>query len=149
MQKWQINSIIASVGGTLAHLFGGWDTMLQFLVAIIFLDYVTGILAAIYNCRLSSAIGYKGIIKKVGIFAVVLVASLTSNFIGNDIIRSITILFYVSNEAISVLENVGRCGVKYPPKLKDVLKQLNKEDEVKHKNECKCENKDNCKCEDK
>jgi toxin secretion/phage lysis holin len=147
MQKWQINSTIAGVGGVIAQLLGGWDAMLQFLILVVVIDYVTGILAAIYNCRLSSEIGYKGIIKKVGIFAVILVASMASKFAGSDIIRNITMLFYISNEAISILENVGRCGVRYPNKLRNILIQLNKdEDAVKHVNECKCEDKENCKC---
>lgn len=128
MQKWHINSILAGIGGFLANLYGGWDTMLQLLVAVIVVDYVTGVLAGIYNHTLSSAIGYKGIIKKVGIFAVVLIACLISKSVGNDIIRSITMAFYISNEGISILENVGKCGVKYPQKLRDILMQLNKDD---------------------
>jgi toxin secretion/phage lysis holin len=126
MEKWQINVMFASVGGVLAQWLGGWDAMLQVLIAVIVLDYITGILAAIYNCRLSSAIGYKGIIKKVGIFIVVLVACLISRAINDDVIRTITMLFYISNEGISILENIGRCNVKYPNRLKNILAQLNK-----------------------
>ena len=150
MQKWHINTIIAGMGGVLANLYGGWDTMLQVLIAVIALDYITGILAGAYNCNLSSAIGYKGIIKKVGIFVVVLVACLIAKLIGNDLVRSLTIVFYISNESISILENVGRCGVNYPKQLKVILAQLNKgSEEVKHSDKCQCvsEITDSCKCD--
>lgn len=116
--------IFALSTGWIVNMLGGWDTMLTTLITLIVIDYVTGILAAIYKQKLSSSTGYRGIIKKMGIFAVVVVAALISDCMGNELIRSIVMGFYISNEGISILENVGKTGVKYPKKLKDVLKQL-------------------------
>jgi toxin secretion/phage lysis holin len=98
--------------------------MLKTLVMLIVIDYVTGILGAVYKRKLSSSVGYKGIIKKVGIFAIVAVASMVSECFKIDLIRSITITFYIVNECISILENVGKTGVKYPKKLRQILEQL-------------------------
>jgi toxin secretion/phage lysis holin len=116
--------IFAIITGYIANFLGGWDTMLNTLITFVIIDYMTGILAAIFLQKLSSAIGYKGIIKKIGIFAVVAVATMMDNCFGSELIRNITISFYLSNEGISILENVGKTGVKYPPKLKCILKQL-------------------------
>ena len=124
MEKWQINSIIATVGTCLISLFGGWDSMMQALVIICAIDYTTGLLAAIYNGKLSSKIGYKGIIKKICMFAIVAVACILDDPMKTELLREVTILFYISNEAISILENVGKTGVKYPKKLKNILKEL-------------------------
>lgn len=120
----KIKLLIAVIGGLLADVMGGWDIMLKTLVILVIVDYATGVLAAIYKHKLSSAIGYKGIIKKTGIFAIVLVASLIGKCFDSEIIRSVTIVFYVANEGISILENVGKTGVKYPKKLKQILDQL-------------------------
>ena len=116
--------LIGLAGGLMAQAFGGWDVMLKTLVMLIVIDYMTGVLGAVYNRKLSSAIGYNGIIKKVGIFAIVAVASMVSECFKIDLIRSITITFYIVNECISILENVGKTGVKYPKKLKQILEQL-------------------------
>jgi toxin secretion/phage lysis holin len=125
MHKWQISTAFAGFGAVLAQLYGGWDSMLQLLVAFVVIDYVTGVTAAIYQWKLSSAVGYKGIMKKVSIFAIVLVACLISNHMGDDTIRAATMWFYIGNELVSILENVGKTNVKYPEKLKQILAQLN------------------------
>ena len=116
--------MIALVGGLTADMLGGWDIMLKTLVMLVVIDYATGILAAVYRKKLSSLIGYRGIIKKVGIFAIVIVAAMVDRCAGMELIRNITIVFYISNESISILENVGKTGVKYPKKLKQTLEQL-------------------------
>ena len=116
--------LIGFAGGLMAQALGGWDIMLKTLVMLIVIDYATGLLGAVYRRKLSSAVGYKGIIKKVGIFAIVAVASMVSECFKIDLIRSITITFYIVNECISILENVGKTGVKYPKKLKQILEQL-------------------------
>ncbi len=123
MEKWQINGVIAVLGTLLINIFGGWDTLMQMLVIICIIDYTTGILSAIYEGNLSSKIGYKGIIKKVGMFSVVAVACIISTMTKTDLLREATIIFYISNEGISILENVGKTGVRYPKKLKAILKQ--------------------------
>lgn len=123
-----IKAIIGVCGGFLSYLLGGWDVMLQTLVILTATDYLTGILAGIFEKKLSSEVGFKGIIKKVCMFCIVGLASVVDMTVNTELLRNITIVFYISNEGISILENVGRTGVKYPKKLKEILKQLNKED---------------------
>ena len=119
-----INSIIAVIGTLVAKALGGWDMALRVLVALVVLDYVTGVLVAIFEKTLSSAVGGKGIAKKVMIFALVYVAVLVDSATNTDIIRTLTIMFYIANEGISVLENAGKLGVPYPTQLKNILVQL-------------------------
>lgn len=129
-----VNSMFAVIGTVIAKALGGWDLALQVLVALVVLDYATGVLVAIFEKKLSSAIGGKGIAKKVMIFALVYVAVLVDQATNTDIIRLLTIMFYIANEGISVLENAGKLGVPYPAKLKNILAQLkakSNEDDVK------------------
>lgn len=119
-----ISILCTSIGVFLSVLFGGLDNLIITLCAFMVIDYITGVLSAIYNKKLSSQIGYKGIIKKVTMLIVVTVSVLLQNKIGIPAIRDIVILFFVSNEGISILENVSSTGLKLPPKLKEVLKQL-------------------------
>lgn len=124
--------MLALVGGFIADLMGGWDTMLKTLVLFVVIDYATGILAAIYKQKLSSAVGYRGIIKKVCIFAIILLAAKIDSCFGSELVRNVAIVFYIANEGISILENVGKTGVKYPKKLRDILEQL-RDKEQEHK----------------
>lgn len=129
-----VNSMFAVIGTVIAKALGGWDLALQVLVALVVLDYATGVLVAIFEKKLSSAIGGKGIAKKVMIFALVYVAVSVDQATNTDIIRLLTIMFYIANEGISVLENAGKLGVPYPAKLKNILAQLkakSNEDDVK------------------
>ena len=104
---------------------------LQVLVAIIAVDYITGVVIAILNKELSSEVGFKGLCKKMMIFALVYLAVLVDKSTGTDFIRTLVIMFYTANEGISVLENAGKLGVPYPEKLKEVLVQLKKSTEDK------------------
>ncbi len=127
----QIKSIIALVVGLLVDVLGGWDIMLKSLIWLVCIDYLTGLLAAIYMKKLSSAVGYKGIIKKIGIFCVVAVAVSIDKCFNLESIHHVVTAFYIANEGISILENVGKTGVKYPKKLKDILEQLRDKDNNK------------------
>ena len=118
---------VGVLGGYVAYILGGWDTLLKTLVILSAIDYLTGVMVAIFKGKLCSKTGYKGIIKKICMFCIVALASIVDMTVNTQLIRNITIMFYISNEGISILENVGRTGVKYPKKLKDMLKQLNKE----------------------
>lgn len=112
------------VGGFLCEALGGWDVILKALVALVILDYVTGILKAIYTKTLSSAIGFKGLIRKTLIFVVVATAVVVESVIGNTVpLREIVIIFFVCNEAISLLENASQF-IPIPDKLKETLIQL-------------------------
>jgi len=98
--------------------------MLQTLVTLTFVDYATGLLAGAYEGKLSSKIGYKGIIKKVMMFAIVVLATCMDRGLNTELIRNITVVFYIGNESLSIIENVIRADVKIPSKLKQALKEL-------------------------
>lgn len=121
---------IALVGGYIGYFLGGWDGFLYALVAFVAIDYLTGIMVAVLERRLSSEVGARGIFKKVLIFALVAVAHIIdAQFIkAGSAIRTAVIFFYLSNEGISILENTGKIGLPIPAKLKQALEQLNKED---------------------
>lgn len=123
---------IAAIGGWLGWFFGGADGFLYALVAFVMIDYITGVMCAIIDKKLSSEIGSKGIFKKVLIFALVGVGHIIDSQIIGDggVLRTAVIFFYLSNEGISILENVGYIGLPVPQKLKDVLAQLNSKSET-------------------
>lgn len=110
---------------TLAGILGGWDSALKTLVIIVVIDYITGVLKSIYNKKLSSLVGMKGLIKKVLFFIVVAVAHIVDDLSNaNGSIRSLVIYVLIANEGISVLENSAEMGVPVPKKVKDILIQL-------------------------
>ena len=116
------------VGGFVCQALGGWDVILESFVALVVIDYITGVLKAIYNKELSSAVGYKGIIKKVVYFIViataVVVQTVIQTVVGNKApLREITILLFLYNEGVSILENASEFA-PIPKKLKEVLIQL-------------------------
>ena len=108
-------------------ILGGSDTVLKVLLSFMILDYITGIIAAVYNKELNSQTGFKGLLKKITILCVVAVSHLAGTVTGANSIRCIVISFYIANEGISILENASRCDVKVLNKLKGILEQLNKE----------------------
>jgi toxin secretion/phage lysis holin len=131
-----IDTAIAAVGGLVAFLFGEIDGIFFALIALVSLDYITGIISAIIKKKLSSEIGFIGILKKTMIFVVVAVANIVcANVLNTDgILRTAVIFFFIANEGISILENSGNIGVPIPQKLVDVLAQL-KNDKNKSKKE--------------
>lgn len=119
-----ISIILGIIGGFICDHLGGFDMLLGVIITLVVLDYLTGILKAIYNKQLSSAVGYKGIIKKIFIFIVIATAYEIQKVTGNSIpLREMTLVFFISNEAISLLENSSEF-IPIPPGLKDVLIQL-------------------------
>ena len=121
-----IQTAFTVLGGLLGWFLGGFDGFLYALVALMVADYITGVMCAIVEKKLSSEIGFKGIFKKVLIFILVGVGHLIdTNLIGDgSVLRTAIIFFYCSNEGVSMLENVGRLGLPIPEKLKDILAQL-------------------------
>lgn len=114
----------AIVGGFLCQWLGGWDVILKALVALVVLDYFTGVLKAIVTKTLSSAVGFKGLVKKIFIFIVVATGVIVQGVIGDSIpLREIVIIFFICNEGISLLENASEF-VPIPAKLKETLIQL-------------------------
>ncbi|WP_373207943.1 phage holin family protein [Clostridium paraputrificum] len=132
-----IQIIFTGVGGWLGYFLGGCDGLLYALVVFVVVDYITGVMCAINNKTLSSAVGFKGICRKVLIFLLVGIANvLDVQVIGTgSVLRTAVIFFYISNEGISLLENAGHLGLPIPEKIKIVLEQLHdraeKETEVK------------------
>lgn len=127
-----INLIPSGICGFLSYFLGGLDGLLTFLIIAIVIDYGSGIMIAITKKELCSEIGFKGIFKKVLIFAFVGIGNLVDLYItkNSGVIRAIVITFYISNEAISIIENASNLGLPVPKKLKNILKQLNQDDEV-------------------
>ena len=121
-----IKITFALVGGWLTAVLGGWDTALQVLVLFVVMDYITGLIAAWYEKRLDSRVGFKGIAKKILLFVPVAVGYWLDVLLGQEILRSLAIWFYLANERLSMLENLGRCGVPVLAPLKDALEQLKK-----------------------
>ena len=121
-----IQLIFAAVGGWLGWFLGGSDSLLYALLAFVTLDYITGIMCAIVDHKLSSAVGFKGIFRKVLIFALVGIGHiLDTQVIGTgSILRTAVIFFYTSNEGVSLVENAAHLGLPVPEKLKNVLEQL-------------------------
>ena len=130
----KIQAAITALGGWLGYFLGGMDGLLIALLVFVILDYVTGVMRAIAEHKLSSAIGFKGICRKVLIFALVGVGHvLDTHVVGTgSALRSAVICFYLSNEGVSLLENASYLGLPVPEKLKAILSQLhNKQDQDK------------------
>jgi len=134
----KIQTAITLLGGWLGYFVGGWDGMLIALVVLMALDYITGVMCAISDHKLSSAVGFRGICKKVFILMLVGVANIVDvHVVGSgSALRAAVICFYLSNEGVSILENAGHIGLPIPEKLKVVLEQLHgrsdeKKDETK------------------
>lgn len=123
-------SFLAAVCTVASFVIGEWCGHLTALVALIVLDYISGVAAAVIEKKVSSELGAKGIAKKIFMFFIVAVANIVDvNVIGEGhVLKSVTVFFYITNECISLIENAGRLGVPVPKKLLDVLEQLkNKE----------------------
>ena len=121
-----IQMVFTAVGGWLGWFLGGCDGLIYALLVFAVLDYITGLMCAIADHKLSSAVGFRGICRKVLIFALVGVGHvLDTQVIGTgSILRTAIIFFYLSNEGISLIENSAHLGLPVPEKLKVVLEQL-------------------------
>ena len=118
--------VFAAVGGWLGYFLGGCDGLLIALVVFAVVDYITGVMCAISDKKLSSEVGFRGICRKVLIFFLVGVANILDvQVIGaGSILRTAIIFFYLSNEGVSLVENAAHLGLPVPEKLKAVLEQL-------------------------
>lgn len=130
-----IQLIFTAVGGWLGYFLGGCDGLLYALIAFIIIDYITGVMCAVIDKRLSSEVGFKGIFKKVLIFLLVGVANILDvQVIGTgSVLRTAVIFFYISNEGVSLLENAAHLGLPIPQKVKTVLEQLHERSESEEK----------------
>ena len=126
-----LKNILAGVCTILSFLFGDIEGMMVALIALIILDYISGVIAAAVEKRLSSEVGAKGIAKKIFMLLIVALANIVDiNVIGDGhVLKTVTVVFYICNECISLIENAGRIGVPVPKKLLDVLEQLRDKDD--------------------
>ena len=126
----KIQAAITALGGWLGYWLGGMDGLLIALIVLMTLDYVSGVMCAIVDKKLSSAIGFKGICKKVLILMLVGVANVVDVHIVDtgSALRGAVICFYMSNEALSLFENAAHIGLPVPDKLRDTLAQLHGRD---------------------
>ena len=114
-----IQAIFAVVGGWLGYFLGGNDGLLYALLAFVVLDYITGVMCAVADKKLSSAVGFKGICRKVLIFSLVGIGHLLDTHIFGEagVLRTAIIFFYISNEGLSLVENAAYLGLPIPTKL--------------------------------
>jgi len=124
-----ITALMASLGGFFCWVFDGLDSLFYALVAFVALDYITGVLLAIQNKKLSSYIGFKGISKKILMFLLVGMGNIIDKYVigSGNTLKNLLVMFYLSNEGISIIENAGSMGLPLPKKLKDILQQLNQD----------------------
>ena len=126
-QIWNgIQIAFTALGGFLGWFLGGVDGFLYVLIAFVVIDYITGVLCAISDKTLSSEVGFKGVCRKVLIFALVGIGNIVDIYVleGTGVLRTTVIFFYLSNEGVSLLENAAHLGLPIPEKLKEVLEQL-------------------------
>jgi toxin secretion/phage lysis holin len=125
--KRSITEILIAISSTILYLLGGWDIALKCLVIVMIIDYITGVMSAIFNKKVDSRIGLKGILKKVGYLCIVALSVILDTITGETgVIRTLVIYFFVANDGISIVENIAKMGVPMPKKLLDVLEQLKK-----------------------
>lgn len=123
-----ICAAIAGLGTFLTFIFGDWDVALQCLVIAVALDYISGVIKAFVNKELSSKIGLKGLLKKVGVFVIVALAVLIDKITGESgAVRTLVIYYFVANEGLSIVENLGEAGLPIPDVIKKALKSLKNE----------------------
>ena len=127
---------VGTLGSAIAYLLGGWETAIQTLVALMVIDYITGIMLAILNKSsktetggLSSKAGLKGIFKKCGMLIVVIVANRLDVLAGTDVIRNGCIIILIANEGLSIIENLGTMGVPVPKILINFIEALKNKDD--------------------
>lgn len=128
-----IQTIITGIGAGIGAFLGGFDGLLYALLAFVIADYITGVLAAITERRVSSAVGFKGISRKIVLFALIGLAHLLDVHITGQpgVLRTATIFFYLSNEGISLLENATRLGLPVPAQIRQALDAITNHDNTR------------------
>ena len=122
----KIQMAITVIGGWLGYFLGGLDGLMIALIIFMMLDYITGLMCAVADKKLSSTVGFKGICKKVLILMLVGVANVMDVHVmgTGSALRGVVIAFYLSNEGLSLLENAAHIGLPIPDRMKNVLAQL-------------------------
>ena len=133
----KIQVAFTAIGGWIGWFLGGVDGMMIALIVLMVLDYLSGVMCAIEDKKLSSAIGFKGICKKVLIMMLVGVANIIDTHVvgSGAVLRGAVICFYLSNEGLSLLENAAYLGLPIPDKLREILAQLHERSKKEGKEE--------------
>ena len=127
-----IRGFCALFVGAISYMYGELNGLLIALFVVIILDYVTGLVKGAIKHKLSSEVGFKGILKKVLILLVVGLSHVIDKCVGSgETWRNIAIVFYIANEGLSILENCNECGLPIPKKLQEILNTMEKESEEK------------------
>lgn len=125
MNETWFDFVFGSFIGVMAWFFGGVDAFIKVLAAMSVVDYFSGVAAAGAEGKINSRIGVKGILKKCVMFSLVGVANIVGSLIGgSDAVRTAVVLFYISNEGISIMENAYKLGVPFPKVLREKFEQL-------------------------
>lgn len=121
-----IDSIAGAVGAVLGFMYGEVNGLFWALIAFMALDYITGVIVAVIEKRLSSEVGFRGLAKKFLILVFVAVGHIADTYIlgGTPAAMSAVMLFYIANEGISIVENASALGLPVPQKIKNVLRQI-------------------------
>lgn len=123
-------AVVSIAVGRVVYLLGGADILLQVILCAVVLDYISGVLKAVVKKELSSEVGFRGIAKKIGIFIAIALAVQLERLLGPELaIREVAITFYIMNEGLSILENLGEF-IKVPDLLKSHLSSLGGEKDV-------------------
>ena len=133
-------SMLTAIGaGVASTLLGGWDKSLEILPIFIIMDYITGVAAAFKTKTLKSSVGFEGLMKKGAIFLIVILAAQLDRITGNaaGVFRTATAFFFIANEGLSIVENVGEMGVKLPGFITGALTKLRDEQDSDHTGEGK------------
>ena len=132
MTRFDLKMVFGEIGAVIGIFIGGADGLIKALIIFAIVDYITGVAAAAIEHRLNSEIGFKGITKKLLLFCIVGVAHVLDLYVlgTGAVCRSAVVLFYIANEGLSIVENVARCGLPIPDKLRVILEQLKEDNNV-------------------
>ena len=121
---------ISCIGSALSFVFGGWNHILMLLIIAVILDYGLGVMVGFMKGTLSSKVGWRGIAKKVILFSLIAVAHIVDVILGSEhLVRNATILFYLCNECISIIEHAAKAGVPIPQILLNALESIQRDKE--------------------
>lgn len=125
MNRFTFVRLIFAFGGfCLNILLGSNGKELSALVLLMIVDYATGLMCGFHNKNLSSSIGFNGILKKIAILCLIMVAGVVDIVIGASVAKAATIFFYIGNEGISIVENSVKLGLPVPDLVKNSLEQI-------------------------
>ncbi len=130
-----IDSIAGAVGAVLGFMYGEVTGLFWALIAFMALDYITGVIVAVIEKRLSSEVGFRGLAKKILILVFVAVGHIADTYIlgGTPAAMSAVMLFYIANEGISIIENAAALGLPVPKKLTSIMEQIKNKSESEEK----------------